>query len=163
MYRKEILLIFITVILLAFLDIVVVEAIIHYLCRDYGVPWSAFLVDIGPFKNLFIWYLAFTPLAISLFVLLGVAAGSWKLAAAGIIFFAGGSEDLAYFFLQGQSLPAELPWLDVTPIVWTRWIFGGSHVTSVGLCVSVAINTILAGLVFYSTREKSRLVEKLSG
>lgn len=153
---REILLILISIILLAFVDIVVVGAMIHPLCRDYGIPWTTFLIDIGPFQNLFIWYVAFTPLVVSLFILLGVAARSWRLGIAGIVFFAGGSEDLAYFFLQGQSLPAELPWLDMTPIVWTRWIFGEPHVTGIGLCISAVINTVLAGLVLFYSRKKSK-------
>lgn len=143
------------------MDIVVVGVMIHSLCKDYGVPWSAFLIDIGPFQKLFIWYVAFTPLAISLFILLGVASRSWRLGLAGIVFFVGGSEDLAYFFLQGQLLPAELPWLDVTPIVWTRLVTGSSHVTGLGLLLSAAVNGLFA-LLILAMPWKQLLVKKTS-
>lgn len=122
--------------LLAYADYIVLEHIYKPLTLGYGIPESAYWVP-GSDKRIFWWHAAFLPLGISIFILLGIAARDWRLAISGMILFATGWEDVAYYAIQGKHLPLELAWLDPQWFVaWTKLIAGQPHVTRGGVWLS---------------------------
>lgn len=131
------------IVLLALTDVVVLEGIYKPTAARYGIRWSEFEVAI-PFLGTEIrvlrWHLAFVPLGFGLFVLCGVAGRDWRLALAGAILFATGWEDIAYYVLQLQLPPSELPWLDAQPgVAWTRLLLGEAHLSRLGLCLAALL------------------------
>lgn len=74
------------------------------------------------------------PLAFGSFLIIGIAAKSWRLFLAGNFFFFGGWGDILYYLLQWQWPSETLPWLnDAILICWIRWLTGTADVTNTGL------------------------------
>jgi len=143
------------ILLLAYADVIVYECIYKPLCHHYGVPASAFLVP-GFKEHVFWWHVAFLPLGISLFVLLGIAGRDWRLAVSGIILFATGWEDVAYYAIQWKLPAAEMRWLDLQPFVaWTKMILGTPHVTQNGLWLATGVGgLVVLGVLLIPTKNK---------
>lgn len=117
------------ILLLAYADVIVIECIYKPLIHHHDVPVSVFLVP-GFKQHVFWWHVAFLPLGISLFILLGIAGRDWRLAVSGIILFATGWEDVFYYAIQWKLPAVEMRWLDLQPFVaWTKMILGTPHVT----------------------------------
>lgn len=138
--------------LLGFVDAIVLERIYKPLASTHGVPWSEFEISFRclgwPVRMLW-WHVAFLPLGLALFAMLGWAARDLRLGLAGIALFATGWEDLAYYVLLLTPPPAELPWLDSNPLVaWVGMLFGAVHVTRVGLVMAALCGgAVAAGLL----------------
>jgi len=136
------------VLVLGAVDVVVLERIYKPISQIWHVPWRAFLAPLpllGPDSPVLWWHVAFVPLGLCLFLLIGLAAGDGRLAAAGCVLFATGWEDVAYYVLQLRLPPPELPWLDFSPgIAWTRWVLRSPHVTRAGLFVAVFVGGLAA-------------------
>jgi len=145
-----VILIVLGILLLAFMDIIVLEKVYHPLAQIYNINWDTlnaviFGIDLG----ILWWHVAFFTLAFSLFVLLGVAAKSWRLAVSGISLFILGWEDIFYYILQLRWLPSELPWLNNAPMGLSRYLTGTANVTCLGVLISAFIGVIIAGLVLF--------------
>ncbi len=138
--RQRLLLLAGGLLLLAFADFVVLERIYKPLATARAIPWSDFELrfDLAGWPvRMLQWHVAFLPLGLGMFALVGVAARDLRLALAGCVLFATGWEDLVYYAIQATSPPAELPWLDPNPcIAWTSWVLPGEHVTAPGLCLA---------------------------
>lgn len=129
-------------------DVVVLERIYKPISQVWHVPWRAFSAPLPVFGSnspVLWWHVAFVPLGLCLFLLVGLAARDGRLAAAGCVLFATGWEDLAYYVLQLRLPPGELPWLDAQPgIAWTRWVLRSPHVTRTGLLVACIVGGLAA-------------------
>lgn len=143
------------ILLLAYTDYIVLEHIYKPLSLGYDIPESAYCVP-GSGGRMFWWHAAFLPLGVSIFLLMGVAARDWRLAMSGMILFATGWEDVAYYAIQGKHLPLELAWLDPQWFVaWTKLIAGQPHVTRGGVWLSACLGGGLVGwLLMRGNREK---------
>lgn len=143
------------ILLLAYADFIVLEHIYKPLTGHYGIPESALHVP-GSGGRIFWWHAAFLPLGIIMFVLMGIAGRDWRLAVAGIVLFATGWEDIAYYALQGKMLPAQMAWLDPQPFVaWTKLALHQPHVTGSG----VGLAACLGGLIVLCLLTRSRKVD----
>lgn len=145
----------VSILLLAYVDYIVLEKIYRPIALKYNVDWDAEFnaVIFGRQTPVLRWQLAFMPLGICLFVLLGVAAKSLKLAVSGILLFAAGWEDIVYYVIQGKGLPAELPWLDYSPLMGlTRHLTGTDHVTSTGLFISSALGLLAVAVLLFRVK-----------
>lgn len=144
---------------LAFVDIIVLERIYKPLADKHAVPWSDFEISFRclgwPVRMLW-WHVAFLPLGLGLFGLIGWAARDRRLALAGMALFATGWEDLAYYVLLLTPPPAELPWLDSNPLVaWPTLLTGAAHVTRIGLLVAALCGGLVAtGLLVGARRPR---------
>lgn len=141
-----------SIFLLTYVDLIVLEKIHHPIAARYGVNWNDFNATIFQIKIPVIWWhIAFTPLGVSLFALLGIAAKSFRLFFAGTLMFATGWEDILYYVLQGKWLSAQLPWLDYSPIIsLTRFLTLTEHVTSTGVVISSVSGLILSYFILFS-------------
>lgn len=145
-------LIFFSILLLSYVDYIVLEKIYHPLAAKYNINWDAEFnaVIFGKQTPILRWQLAFMPLGVNLFVLLGIAAKSFRLAFSGILLFAAGWEDIFYYLIQGRWLPAELGWLDYSPLMGlTRHITATEHVTSTGVIISSGFGLLIAGIILF--------------
>lgn len=153
MIVRESLIILAGLLLLAFVDFVVVNQLWGYLMMKHSIPWN----DVEVFlwgKRVFIWHIAFIPLYITFFILLGIAGRSWRMAAVGNLLCASGWEDTLYFFIHLEKIPKELPWLDeVIFIGWTRFFTGTAHVTDSGVALAVLASGILAATLMIFRRK----------
>lgn len=142
----------VSIILLAFLDAVVMENVYKQIYTEHSLPWKEFEVIFNIFNSKIIltqWNFAFLVLGIVLFLLLGLAAMDWRLSISGIILFATGWEDIAYYSIILEKIPKTLEWLDPNPLVsWTRIITQSSHVTSTGLFISAFVGLLAVILIF---------------
>lgn len=132
-------LLFISILLLAYVDYIVLEKIYHPIANKYNIVWDQEFnaVMFGRQTPILRWQLAFMPLGVCLFILLGWAARSFRLAISGILLFATGWEDIFYYLIQGRWLPVELGWLDYSPLMGlTKYLTRTEHVTSTGVLVS---------------------------
>jgi hypothetical protein len=148
-------LLFISILLLAYVDYIVLEKIYHPIAKKYNINWDKEFnaVFFGKPSPVLRWQLAFMPLGVMLFVLQGIAAKSWRLALSGILLFAAGWEDIFYYVIQGRWLPAQLPWLDYSPLMGlTRYLTGTDHVTSTGILISSLSSLILVLWLLISGR-----------
>lgn len=149
----QIVLIFSVLILLAYVDFVVVELIHHKLSSEGNVGWGDFGTNLVFGKNnieIFTWYLAFFPLAFSLFLLFGIALRSWRFSVSGLVMFATGWEDIFYYFIQGRWLPETLSWLNASPLIaLSRYLTFSENVTSFGLIISCVIGLLVAGVILF--------------
>jgi hypothetical protein len=146
--------------LLSFVDVIVLECIYKPLSARHHIPWSEFEVVIssplGPVRCLW-WHVAFVPLGVGIFVLLGAVSRDLRLALAGIALFLTGWEDAIYYALLLQPIPKELPWLDPQIFVsWTRVLTRADHVTRVGLFAAMTVGGIVAGLALRRTSRPER-------
>jgi hypothetical protein len=140
-------LLFLSILLLAYVDYIVLEKIYHPVAAKYNIIWDQEFnaVFFGKPTPILRWQLAFMPLGVMLFILQGIAAKSWRLTLCGILLFASGWEDYFYYFIQGRWLPAQLPWLDYSPLMGlTRYLTGTEHVTSLGIVLSGLAGLIVA-------------------
>ena len=141
-----------SIFLLAYVDFIVLEKIHHPIAAKYGVNWADFKATLFKVKTPVIWWqFAFIPLGVSLFALLGTATKSFRLFFSGVLLFATGWEDILYYAIQGKWLPAQLSWLDYSPIMTlTRFLTLTQHVTSTGILISSLSGLILAYLILFS-------------
>jgi hypothetical protein len=139
------------ILLLAYVDYITLEKIYHPIAAKYSINWNEFnAVVFGKQTAILQWQFAFMPLGVVMFILLGLAARSCKLAVCGILLFATGWEDIFYYLIQGKWLPAELGWLDYSPIMgFTRILTSTPHVTSTGVIISSAIGLIVSCLILF--------------
>jgi hypothetical protein len=146
-WRRYAILVFISILLLAYVDYIVLEKIYHPVAAKYNINWDSEFnaVFFGKPTPVLRWQLAFMPLGVMLFILQGIAAKSWRLALAGILLFAAGWEDIFYYLIQCRWLPDQLPWLDYSPLMGlTRYLTGTEHVTALGIILSSLTGLILA-------------------
>ena len=128
---------------LALMDIAVIE----WTCKPLIAAGRIRECELEFSPGIFYWHTAFIPFGLVLFAMLGLAARDSRLAIAGMILFATGWEDLSYYLLQLQPLPASMPWLNIAPsIAWTRRLTGAPNVTATGLVISALAGIILAAL-----------------
>ena len=141
-----------SILLLSYADFIVLEKVYHPLAREHGVSWTAFSAVLFQKEMPFLWWhVAFIPSGICIFVLLGIAAKSFRLPIAGILMFAAGWEDIGYYVIQGNWLPDELSWLDYSPMIsLTRFITSTEHVTGTGVLISSLIGLIISFLILFS-------------
>lgn len=129
--------------LLACLDIVVLERIYKPIVAKHHVPWETFQVNlpiVGKSWGVLWWHVGFLPGGVILFLLFGWAARDWRVAVGGTALFVTGWEDLFYYLAQLQLPPESLPWLDHQPgVAWTRLLTGSGHVTRAGLLISALV------------------------
>ncbi|MEN6306945.1 MAG: hypothetical protein ABFD91_04245 [Anaerohalosphaeraceae bacterium] len=152
-------LIFFSILLLSYVDYIVLEKIYHPIAAKHNINWDAEFnaVIFGRQTPILRWQLAFMPLGVVLFILLGIAARSFRLAFSGILLFATGWEDIFYYLIQGKWLPAELGWLDYSPLMGlTRHISATEHVTSTGIIVSSTVGLFIAGIVLFGSEYKMK-------
>lgn len=89
------------------------------------------------------------------FILIGAIAllPSWKYAIAYSISFlllaTSGLEDILYYWLDGRLIPALLPWLNSSPMIFFK------PVTSLGLIASTAFWLVVVIILLLSLREKN--------
>ncbi len=147
-----ILIITIAIIFLAFVDAVVMENIYKSIQLQHEISWQEFEIIFNILNSKIIltqWNFALIVITIVMFLLLGLAAMDWKLGVSGIILFATGWEDLAYYTILLEKLPKTLEWLDYNPLIsWTRIITQSSHVTNIGLVISALIGLLIVILIF---------------
>ncbi|MBN2512588.1 MAG: hypothetical protein JXB18_06585 [Sedimentisphaerales bacterium] len=157
-------LIFFSMLLLSYVDYIVLEKIYHPMAAKYNINWDAEFnaVIFGKQTPILRWQLAFMPLGVMLFILLGIAAKSFRLAFSGIVLFATGWEDILYYLIQGKWLPEELGWLDYSPLMGlTRHITATEHVTSTGIMISSTFGLLIAGIILFGNEFRKKL-EKAS-
>lgn len=154
-------LLFVSILLLSYVDYIVLEKIYHPLSAKYNINWDTEFnaVIFGKQTPVLRWQLAFMPLGICLFILQGVAASSWRLAVSGILMFATGWEDIFYYLIQGRWLPVQLPWLDYSPLMGlSRYLTATQHVTSVGVMISSLLGLLAVCLILlYPMKSPPRL------
>lgn len=147
---------FLTLALMVFVDYIVNHRIYHAISEARQIPFNE--IDVDPpvpsmAGTLLWWHVAFIPLVLSTFALLGLAARDWRLAVSGIVLFLTGWEDILYYVLQLRLLPAELPWLDRSPgIGWGRYLFASPHVTALSLLISAAVGGVVVALLLGGAR-----------
>lgn len=154
-------LLFVSILLLAYVDYIVLEKIYHPIAAKYNIIWDQEFnaVIFGRQTPILRWQLAFMPLGVCLFILLGVAAKSFRLAISGILLFATGWEDIFYYLIQGRWLPNELSWLDYSPLMGlTKYLTRTEHVTSTGVLISGMLGLLAVIWILYpfkkTTKEK---------
>jgi hypothetical protein len=144
---------FAALVLLAFADVVVLEKIYKPLSFTYNIPWQDLAAGIRWAPEALWWHLAFIPLAVGMFVLLGLAARDWRFSVGGLVLFFTGWEDTLYYVLLRQFPPGRLPWLDrAWGIAWTRIVQPGQSVSRYGLLVANAVGIALAFWIFSKGR-----------
>lgn len=143
------------ILLLAYADVIVLECVYKPLIRQHAVPVSVLLVP-GFKAHVFWWHVAFLPFGISMFVLLGIAGRDWRLAVSGIVLFATGWEDVAYYAIQWKLPPAEMAWLDLQPgVAWAKMILGTPHLTQNGLWLAAGVGGLVVfGVLAIPTKNK---------
>jgi hypothetical protein len=156
---KYAVLLFVSILLLAYVDYIVLEKIYHPITAKYNINWDQELnaVMFGRQTPILRWQLAFMPLGVCLFILLGIAAKSFRLAISGILLFAAGWEDIFYYLIQGKWLPDELPWLDYSPLMGlTKYLTRTEHVTSTGVLISASLILLAVILILYPFKKTLR-------
>jgi len=140
-------------VLLAYVDVIVLERVLKPMAAKYSIPWSEFQIPAswaGGVRPLW-WHAAFIPLALGLFALLAAASQQWRYLAAGFLLFSTGWEDILYYLLQGEGIPASLPILDLNPAIsWTRSLTATEHVSLPGLLAVAGIGALVAGAILFS-------------
>ncbi len=138
-----------TLLLLAFADVIVLERIYKPLAAAYDVPWSELSAGLKWAPEILWWHVAFIPLAIGVFLLVGISGRDWRFFTGGLVLFLTGWEDTLYYVLLRQVPPARLPWLDrAWGIAWTRLFEGGQSVSRFGLFAANIVGLALAYVVF---------------
>ena len=128
------------ILLLSFADYIVLEKIYHPLSQQFNISWEIFSADpFGVILPMQWWHVAFFTIAFVMFILLGLAAKSWRLWLSGTIIFLTGWEDIFYYLIQLKWLPLELAWLDAAPMGLSRFITQTPHVTNTGVVISAII------------------------
>ena len=144
--------------LLAFVDFIVLEQIYHPLSEQHNISWTSFETNIlGASFPILKWHVGFFTLSIFLFILLGLAARSWRLGLSGLILFFTGWEDILYYIIQFKWLPAELPWLDASPLMTlSRFLTKTEHVTSTGVVASAVFGVIVIVMIGLIKKKKRK-------
>lgn len=144
----KVVIIFLFIILFSFCDFIVLEKIYKPLSAEYSIPWNAFEIIVGG-VNLMWWAVAFFVLIFATFILLGIAMLDWKVSVAGILLFMAGWEDIFYYIIQGQWLPATLDWLDASPLMTlSRFVTGTEHVSGLGVLITGIIGLAIVVVLF---------------
>jgi hypothetical protein len=140
------------IILLAFVDMIVLEKIYKPIAAKYNIPWSDFEIKMplaGEKARILWWHVAFIPLGILIFTLIGLSGGDWGITLSGLVLFATGWEDIVYYLIQFQMIPKKLQWLNVNPLIsWTRVITGNAYVGRNELLIAAGIGGVFAGVIF---------------
>jgi hypothetical protein len=141
------------IVLLAFVDMIVLEHIYKPISMEHDIPWEKFEIHVplaGENTRMLWWHVAFVPLGILLFTLVGMSGGDWGLTLSGIVLFATGWEDIVYYVIQFKLVPSQLKWLDVNPaIAWTRILTRNAHVGRVELFIAAGIGGVLSGIILF--------------
>jgi hypothetical protein len=139
------------ILLLAFVDVIVLERIYKPISTEHAIPWEEFQIHVplaGENARMLWWHVAFVPLGIVIFALVGTSGRDLGLAMAGIVLFATGWEDIAYYAIQFKLVPQQLTWLDVNPaIAWARILTRNAHVTRVELIIAAVAGGVLAVII----------------
>jgi len=139
------------ILLLAFVDVIVLERIYKPISSEHAIPWEEFEIHVplaGENAHMLWWHVAFAPLGIIMFALIGMSGRDLGLALAGIVLFATGWEDIAYYVIQFKLVPQQLAWLDVNPaIAWSRILTRHEHVTRVDLFIAAGAGLVLAVII----------------
>lgn len=149
---KFAIILFLSILLLAYVDYIVLEKIYHPVAAKHNIIWSQEFnaVMFGRQTPILRWQLAFMPLGVCLFILLGWAAKSFRLAISGILLFACGWEDIFYYVIQGKWLTPEMGWLDYSPLMGlTKYLTRTEHVTSTGVLISSSLALLVVILILY--------------
>jgi len=147
------------IILMAFMDIIVLEKIYHPLSAAYNIPWNAYYVS--PSFEYIWWWVAFIPMGFIMFGLLGWAAKSWKLIFSGAILFLTGWEDIFYYVLRGHWLPQTLGWLNTNPVMaFFNLLTPGPEVTGGTVTLAAILGIIAVSLIFYWKEFKKKISRK---
>jgi hypothetical protein len=141
-----------SIILLSYVDFIVLEKIHHPIAKKDCVSWGDFnAVFLQKELPIIWWHFAFIPMGVCLFILLGIAARSFRLFFAGLLMFAAGWEDIVYYVMQGKWLPEQLSWLDYSPLMTlTRFITSTEHVTRTGVLISSLAALIVSPFILFS-------------
>jgi len=141
------------IVLLAFMDMIVLEKIYKPISAKYEIPWNELEIHVplaGESARMLWWHVAFIPLGILLFVLIGMSGGDWGITLSGIVLFATGWEDIVYYIIQFKLVPRQLGWLDVNIFIsWTRILTRHAHVTRIDLLIAAGIGGVLAAVIFF--------------
>jgi hypothetical protein len=126
------------------------------LAREHAIPWARFEWEAAGVRTVS-WHFFFVPASLVLLSFTGFAVAKWRGALASVLLLACGGEDLLYYALLRERVPAELPWLDPVPtMAWTRFVLGTEHVTCSGIVLSAAIAVGIAiALLWSMPREKT--------
>ncbi len=136
-------------ILLAFVDVIVLEKIYKPLSRAYDIPWENLSAGLRWAPEALWWHVAFIPLALGVLLLIGFAASDWRFSVGSSVLFFTGWEDLLYYALLRQIPPARLPWLDrAWGIAWTRVFQPSQSVSRYGLLLACILGLAIAYLIF---------------
>ena len=144
------------VLLMAFMDIIVLEKIYHPIGQAYNIPWTDFHVSES--IDYLWWWVAFIPMGFIMFGLLGWAAKSWKLVFSGAILFLTGWEDIFYYVLRGTWLPWDsMAWLNDNPVMAFFNLFTpGRSVTGVTVTIAAIIGGLAVYTIFYWDKVKRK-------
>ena len=146
---------FLGIIILSIFDIVVLDKIYHPISSAYQIPWSELYVS--PSIEFIWWHVVFLPMGFLIFALLGWAAKSWKLFFAGSILFLTGWEDIFYYVLTLDWLPANLPWLNLNPVMALMNLFlPGEDVTRLCVVVAAVLGLAFIYWMFYGKKKKKK-------
>ena len=139
------------ILLLAFVDVIVIEMIYKPFSIKYGIPFNDLempLPVLGGDGRILWWHVAFVPLGFVLFFIASIPRRDWRLTLGGSVLFVSGLEDIAYYIIQLKQVPVGLPWLDKSPpIAWTRFITGSEHVTRAGLFIATITGILFVGAI----------------
>jgi hypothetical protein len=141
------------IVLLAFVDMIVLEHIYKSIAAKHNISWEKFEIHVplaGENARMLWWHVAFIPLGILLFTLIGMSGGDWGITLSGIVLFATGWEDIVYYIIQFKMVPKQLAWLDVNIFIsWTRFLTRNDHVGRVELFIAAGIGGALAAVIFF--------------
>ena len=141
------------IVLLAFVDMIVLERIYKPISAEHNIPWEKFEIHVplgGENARMLWWHVAFIPLGVLLFILVGMSGGDWGITLSGIVLFATGWERIIYYLIQFKLVPRQLEWLDVNPAIsWTRIITRSAHVGRVELFIAAGIGGAVALVIFF--------------
>lgn len=141
------------ILLLSFVDVIVLERIYKPTAAAHQIDWKEFEIHVplaGENAYMLWWHVAFIPLSIILFVLIGVSGRDWGLALSGIVLFATGWEDIVYYAIQFKMVPDQLPWLNINPLIaWTRIITRSAIVSRIELFIAAGFGGVFALIVLF--------------
>lgn len=139
------------ILLLAFVDVIVLERIYKPISAEHAITWEELEIHVplaGENARMLWWHVAFVPLGIILFILVGLSGRDLGLTLSGIVLFATGWEDIIYYVIQFKLVPQQLMWLDANPaIAWTRLLTRSAHVGRVELFVAAGLGGVLAVII----------------
>ncbi len=141
------------IVLLSFVDMIVLEKIYKPISAEHAISWDEFEIHVplaGESACMLWWHVAFVPLGVLLFILIGMSGGDWGITLSGIVLFATGWEDIVYYLIQFKMVPKQLGWLDVNVFIsWTRILTRNAHVGRAEVFIAAGVGGILAAVIFF--------------